>query len=247
MALAALALALAGACKVDTSVEVRARPDGTGEVKVSALMDRRAAQALGDLDTQLALDDLRAAGWQVRGPEENHQGGAEIEVRRRFDSPAQARRLLDQVGGPEGAFKGFELEQRRTFLRIETSVRGTIDLSGGIESFSDAQLTELLGGQPLGVTPQQLEQRLGVPIDHAFALQVAVRLPGGIESNAPTATGGTAVWSPRLGEQMPMEATAEQWNRPNLALSAVAASSALGVVAVLVRRRRSQGPAAPAE
>lgn len=238
-------LAVAGACKVDASVEVRARPDGTGEVKVSALMDRRAAQAVGDLQTQVALDDLRAAGWQVRGPEENHQGGAEVEARHRFDSPAEARHLLDQVGGAEGAFKGFELEQRRTFLRIETSMRGTIDLSGGIETFSDAKLAEVMGGQPLGVTPQQLEQRLGVPVDHAFALQVAVRLPGGIESNAPTATGGTAVWSPRLGEQMPIEATAEQWNRPNLVLSAVAGSSALGLFAVLVRRRRSQHPAAP--
>ncbi|MBW3615140.1 MAG: hypothetical protein KY439_07525 [Actinobacteria bacterium] len=239
MALAALVMATAGACKVDASVEVSARPDGTGEVTVTALLDRRAVDTVGDLDTQVALDDLRATGWEVRGPEENTDGGAEVEARRSFGNSSEARQVLDEITGPEGAFKGFVLEQKRTFFRTETAVRGTVDLSGGMGTFSDAKLAEALGGQPLGVTAEQLEQRLGVPADRAFGLQVAVRLPGRIESNAPTTTGSTAVWAPGLGEQVAIMATAEQWNRLNLVLTAVAAGSALALVGVLARRRRS--------
>lgn len=238
MALAALVVALAGACEVDASVEVHARPDGTGEVKATALLDRRATRAIGDLATQVALDDLRSAGWEVRGPEENTDGGSEIEVRHGFTHVADARRLLDQLTGTEGAFKGFVLEQKRTFLRTETALRGTVDLSRGMAVFSDAKLTEALGGQPLGVTPEQLEQRLGGPVDRAFGLQVAVRLPGRVESNAPTATGGTAVWAPRLGEQVAIDATSERWNRLNLALTGLAVGSGGALVGVLMRRRR---------
>ncbi len=223
---------------MDASVEVRARPDGTGEVKATALLDRSATRAVGDLTTQVALDDLRAAGWEVRGPEENTDGSSEIEVSHGFANVADARPLLDQLTGTEGAFKGFVLEQKRTFLRTETALRGTVDLSRGMAVFSDPKLTEMLGGQPLGLTAEQLEQRLGVPVDRAFALQVAVRLPGRVQSNAPTATGGTAVWAPRLGEQVAIDATAEQWNRPNLALAGLAVASALALAGVLVRRRQ---------
>lgn len=238
MALAALALAVAGACQVDASVEVQARPDGSGEVKATALLDRSATRAIGDLATQVALDDLRAAGWEVRGPEENSDGGSEIEVRHGFTDVADARQLLVQLTGSDGAFKGFVLEQKRTFLRTETALRGTVDLSRGMAVFSDPKLTEALGGQPLGVTPEQLEQRLGAPVDRVFGLQVAVRLPGGVESNAPTATGSTAVWAPRLGEQLAIEATAQQWNRPNLILAGLALGSAMALAGVLMRRRR---------
>ena len=219
-------------------MEVQARPDGTGEVKATALLDRSATRAIGDLATQVALEDLRAAGWDVRGPEENSDGGSEIEVRHGFTDVADARQLLDQLAGTDGAFKGFVLEQKRTFLRTETALRGTVDLSRGLAVFSDAELSEALGGQPLGITTEQLEQRLGGPVDRVFGLQVAVRLPGRIESNAPTATGSTAVWAPQMGEQLAVDATAQQWNRPNIILAGLAIGSALALAALLVRRRR---------
>ncbi len=220
-------------------MELSAGPDGTGEVTVTALLDRRAVQSVGDLKTQVVLDDLRATGWQVRGPEENTDGGAEVEARHRFANLAEARRLLDELGGAEGAFKGFVLEQKRTFLKTRTALRGTVDLSRGLGTFSDAELAAVLGGQPLGISPEQLEQRLGVPGDRAFGLQLAVRLPGRIEANAPTSAGNTAVWAPRLGEQVAIAATAEQWNRANLVLMALALGSALGLAATLRRRRHS--------
>ena len=53
------------------------------------------------------------------------------------------------------------------------------DLSGGVESFNDPGLRGRLGGQ-------SLSQALGQALDKLFTFRVAARLPGNVESNAPT-------------------------------------------------------------
>lgn len=222
------------------SASIDADADGSGEVKVTARLDRQAVEAVGELDKQLKFDDLVTAGWQVEGVKVQDDGGAEIVVQHGFTSPAEAKRLVADVAGEHGPFKGFALEQRRTFFKTHTSFRGTVNLQDGLAAFSDPRLQEALGGQPLGVTQAELERRLGAPVNQVFGLQVAVGLPGKVESNAPTKTRGTAVWAPKLGEQVALDATAEQWNVRNVALLSVSLASWTALAAVVVVRRRSR-------
>ena len=41
-----------------------------------------------------------------------------------------------------------------------------------------------------------------------FSIAVAVRLPGSVSSNAPTAAGNGAIWHPQLGEKAQLSASA---------------------------------------
>jgi hypothetical protein len=216
-----------GACKVDVSVGLTARANGSGTVRVTALFDRDAAAAIG---SSLRLNDLKASGWTIEPAKKKPDGAMSVSVKHSFADRAEARRVLADVA-PD-ALKGLAFEQRAGFWRTKTSFSGSVDLAKGIESFGDPALTQSLGGQPLGVSPAEIEKRYGAPIDRLFGLQVAVKLPGKVvESNAPTTTSDGAVWAPKLGEQVSMNAAASEWNLRSLAVvSAGSLVAAFGVV-----------------
>jgi hypothetical protein len=243
---AALALVVFGACKVDVSVGVNARADGSGEVRVTAVLDEDAAKRVEAAGATLRTEDLEAAGWTVDEPETAKDGSVTHVVRHRFETTREAERILAQLGadnsdtGSEAPLRDFVVTQKRSFFRTETSFRGTVDLARGAEAFSDARLQETLDGQPLGVPVEQLERQLGASFDRIFGLQVAVRLPGDVESNAPTETDNGAVWAPKLGERVDLAADAARWNVRNIALLVVSVVAALALGAVLLVRRLSR-------
>jgi hypothetical protein len=239
LVLAVVLLALCGGCRVDVRVGIDAAADGSGEVRASATLDKGAVTSIGDLKTKLALDDLVKAGWRIDGPKAAKDGGATITARHRYRTPADAAHLVEDLSGATGPLQQFRIRQHRSFLRTATTLTGTVDLQRGVGSFSDPKLTEALGGQPLGVTDAQLERRLGESLQRLFGMQVAVRLPGKVEANAPTVTSNGAVWAPKLGERVVLEATSKRWNVANIAFVVVAAGAALALVAVAVRHRRS--------
>jgi hypothetical protein len=220
-------------------VGIDAAADGSGDVRATATLDKGAVTSVGDLKTKLALGDLVKAGWRIDGPKAAKDGGATITARHPYRTPADAARLVEDLSGATGPLQQFRVRQHRSFLRTATTLTGTVDLQRGIGSFSDPKLTEALGGQPLGVTDAQLEKRLGDSLQRLFGLEVAVRLPGKVDANAPTVTSNGAVWAPKLGERVTLEATAKRWNVANIASVAVAAAAALALVAILLMRRRS--------
>jgi hypothetical protein len=220
------------------SVGLVARPNGSGTVRVTALLDRDAATAVG---SSLRTADLRAAGWTIEPTERRSNGSVAMSVTRGFSNPIEAQGLIGEVA--PAALKRFTIEQHRGFWRTTTSFKGTIDLSRGVGTFSDPALTSAFGGQPVGVTPAQLEKKYGVPIDRLFGLQVAVKLPGKVvDTNAATTTGDGAVWTPKLGEQMSIRASAREWNAWTVGLLALCALSGVGAVAVGVRARAANKP-----
>ena len=241
---AALALTLTTtACRVDVSVGIDAEDDGGGKVRAQARLDGSAVTQLGGPDPaeRIRLDDLRDAGWEVEGPTEQDDGGLEIVATHDFDTAEEAEILVADLGGDPGPLRNFTVEQRRSFHKTTTEFRGTVDLHAGLGAFTDPDLQAALGATtdaPLGVTTAALEKRLGAALDRLFGLQVAVRLPGTVASNAPTETDNGAVWAPSLGEEVVLEATSEQWNVANLAGATTAAASGLALVAIALRRRR---------
>lgn len=212
--------------------------DGSGVVRAGVGLDEDAAQQLGQSGGQLQAADLRKAGWTVVGPRREGDGRTWIRASKPFRTPAEAARISAELSGAHPLFRDFRVTRQRSWLRTRTTFHGRVDPSGGLSSFSDPQLDAQLGG--------------GLPIDPAARLdrilkvEVAVRLPGSISSNAPLQASNGAVWRPHWGEQATLSASAVSWNlRPIVfgGLAVVALAAAL-VVWLTGRRRRRRSAAA---
>lgn len=251
LVVAAGVLLLCAACQVDVELGVDGREDGTGTLRVEVALDPVAVAAAPDFHEQLRVQDLTDAGWRISTETDRQGGGQSVVATYDFRSPEDAERALGQLSGADGPFRDFDLEIDRTFARTESSFRGTVDLQAGVEGFSDEQLKERLGGSALGFDPAELEKASGQALGQIFRFEVAARLPGDVESNAPTTTSNGAVWRPTLGEEVVLEASSSKLNTRNVMAASVAAvAGVLFVVVVTVqsrlalrRRRRRTRPA----
>jgi hypothetical protein len=226
-----LLVVLASACQVRADVSVDVELDGSGTVTVAVALDEDAVSRLPDLSTLVRVDDLEQAGWTVTGPEPDDDGLTWFRASKPFADPEEANAIFEEISGEQGPFRGFEVTRDRSFGRTDLGFHGTVDFSGGLASFSDAELAQSLEGQPLGEPVEQIEQRIGDSLDRVFQFRVAVRLPGEVESNAPGGPTNGAVWEPRLSEGGPveLEASSTVWRR-----GAVVAAVVAGVALVLL-------------
>jgi hypothetical protein len=194
------------------------RADGSGVIRVGVGLDREALAEVPDLAEQLKTDDLRAAGWEVRGPQREADGLTWVRASRGFASPADAQRALSQLNGPEGPFRGFAVRREHSLFRDRLSFEGLVDLGSGLAGFADAELEERLGDANPGVDAATLKQRYGVDLADLVSVRVSAELPGLARS-----------WSPRVGDPpMRIEASSESWNTRAIALSV------LGVLALVL-------------
>jgi hypothetical protein len=253
LALVAAALAVTSACEVRTVVDVAVSDDGSGTVTVTVALDEEALGRVPDADDDgtsgpadvaalVRTDDMAAAGWAVGEPAATDDGGASITASKPFGTPDEAVAVLSEITGAEGALRDLRLERSTGFGSTSFEFAGTVDLSGGLEAFGDAGLAEVLDGEPLGEDAAVIEERIGRPLAEAFALEVAVALPGSLDAGTGTGEDGAARWTPRLGDAATqMEASSEQREVLPLLLVGVAVVSAAACVALvglrLVRRR----------
>jgi hypothetical protein len=226
-----LAVVLAG-CQVRTEVDVAVRDDGSGTVTVAVRLDADAVARVPQLERELRLDDLRAAGWTVTGPAEATDGSVTVVVTKPFSTPAEAEVVLGEVAGP--LLGDVSVTRDRSFARSSYAFGASADLAGGLEAFGDERLAALLDGEPLGEDVAAIEERIGVALEDAFTFRVTARLPGGsVES-----------WEvPLGGPPVAMAASSSTVRTGSVVLVAVAVVAALAAVAVLVapgRRRRGR-------
>jgi hypothetical protein len=228
-ALGALIVLLLAGCRVDTSVDVVVDDDGSGTVTVTVTLDEEAAARVPDLADQLEVRDLSRTGWEVTGPEPADGGGVALIARKAFGDPDQLADVLDDVGFVTG-----RLEREREFARTAYDFTGTLDLSAGLATFSDPELTELLGGVPVGYDPEALREEFGQSVRQMSSFSVSVSLPAGGDREVTT-------WEARLNDD-PVELAAGTEERNLLALG-LAGGAALVlfflVVLLLVRAVRA--------
>lgn len=179
-------------CRTDVDVHVRVRSDGAGTVTVTAVIDAEAARQIGDI-SGLAFTDLTEVGWKVQGPSSSDDGALRVVAVRRFTSPEELAAVLEEVGGPNGVFSDTSLELTDGFASSSTSFRTKLSLSGDPAQFSDPALTELLGGLPLGRTPEELAAQ-GVTDPDAGTLTVRVSMAGGVDESNGDLVRGVATW-----------------------------------------------------
>jgi len=239
--LLAVLVVLAGACRVDVSVGIEATTDGSGRVRVEVVADKEVARAV-DLSAGVRTEDLKQAGWTIDGPSPRPDGGVGVVATKPFVDAEGARLAVEELSGPNGFFQGFALTRRRSFARTTTRFSGTVDFAKGIEAFGDTGLRQALGGSDVGVDLTRFEQLNG-PVDRSVGVQVAVRLPGAVTSNAPSRSADGARWQLRLDDRAELTAESSAWNIANLAGATVAVLAAFALVVVLFKRRRSRAGA----
>ena len=224
---------VAAACKTEVDVHIRVAPDGSGTVTVTVDLDAEATAQVGD-PANLSFEDMTSAGWEVDGPAER-DGGLRVVATRGFATPEQLQAVLDEIGGADGVFSGTSLERTDGFASSTTDFRTQLRLSGDPAQFSDEQLTQVLGGLPLGRTPEELAA-LGADRPDAATLTVRVSLPGGVDSSSGDVADGTATWTAPLtgGVATDEELTASAEERRTSTLVLAGAGAVLVVLAVVV-------------
>lgn len=232
-----LAVVVAAGCQVTTVVSVEMDEDGSGQVEVRLGLDEEALSHVPDLDgtgvgsdtnlrALVRTDDLEAAGWAVDGPQVAGDTTWLTAVKR-FGTPEEGTAVLAELTGADGPLGDLELSRETSFGTNKLAFSGTADLSGGLETFSDQGVAELLEGQLLGESPEAMEQRYGQPLNEMYRLDVRVLLPGDVEQS----------WAPELGgEPVAMEATTTRYNVPALVFAAVAGLCLIALAGLLIVR-----------
>jgi hypothetical protein len=238
LALAGLVVVASAGCQLEVQVGVDVAPDGSGEVRVAGALDEEAAARVPDLAEQLEVDDLVATGWTVTGPALEADGRTWVRASKPFADPEGAGAVLDEISGPEGPFRDFEVRRTPSLLRDEWRFSGTVDLRAGLAGFSDDALRARLDGTDVGLTDGEVAMAAGRALDEAFTFQVAVALPSEVTSNAPGGLEGGAVWRPKLGEQLALTASGQELQTDVLAWLGASAAAALALLVLLAVRLR---------
>jgi hypothetical protein len=249
LATAALGLVLVvllSACQTVIHVGVDVKGDGSGTVTVTAHLDHDAASSYAQY---VRTSDLAKAGWKVTGPTPGAGGGVDFTATKAFADPVQAEAVVTEVSGPTGPFRDLAIVRRASFFQTTTKFAGTVDLTCGLDCFSDPQLRTALGtGAGNGLDPSTLQADAGVILDRIFQFEVAARLPGDLRtSNAPSQLRNGAVWKVSLGQKAVLTAQSMNWNVLHIVIVMVGGLLVLAVAGFAVvrfwRRRRAR-PAA---
>lgn len=170
-------LVLLAACQMQVAVDVTVEEDGSGLVSVGVGLDDDALARAGNLDEQLRVDDLRAAGWYVAPPA--REGDVTwVRASKAFSTPEQAASVLGEITGPDGALRDFEVGREEGTFGTTYTVDGIVDLTAGPATFSDAELAAALEGEPFGGLIQAIEAEEGRPISEMVTFRVTTDLPG---------------------------------------------------------------------
>ena len=176
-----------GGCRLDVTVDLTVKPDGTGEIVLVATVDADVVNQVPGLAGSLRLDDAIAAGWVVEGPTSAEAGGMTVTMRHPFASVAEATVLLTSLSPP---LANVAVGQEATEDAITTTLSGTMTLPAAWDGYGDAALLQAIGGTPFGA---QLTASGATPAD-AVTVQFRLAAPGADDGTTWSATGdGNAV------------------------------------------------------
>lgn len=248
-------------CRTKATVDVAVTKNGSGVVAVVVALDASAAAKVGDLSKVVSVDDLRKAGWAVRGPgpamsvrpkvcEKSSaatsaanacsrfvEGDTTIMVTRPFKNLDQANAMLASLSGPDGPLRDVRLDQSTSFASTRLSAKGTLDLSHGLDTFGDPDLVSALNGKSMSQLATEFNG--GQPVDPAaFSLSIQVTPAGVALANVKGATSNSkanALASSTLGatpRSFDVQGSRTHWTR--LVFTALAGLALLAAVATVL-------------
>lgn len=230
----AMVLVLVG-CQMQVDTTVVVEEDGSGRVIQTVGLDPAALARIGDLDRQVALDDLRVAGWTVDAPVQ--EGDTTwVRAHRAVADTTELAAVVSQLNGPGGPFLDIAAGQRDGFLERATEFNATYDLTKGPGLFSDPDL-DAVAGNPFGTLLAEIAAEEGRPVTEMVDFSATVELPGGFSQS----------WTPAFADPAPtaIAAKSTESKLPQRLVQFGVALVLLGTVlfgwwAWATRRRRSR-------
>ena len=186
----ALLMVLTG-CRVDIRIDVTADDTGAGLIEVTVDIDSEAAANVPGLAEDLRVDDLVSSGWTIEGPTLVNSGGQRVVLRYAFESPAEGTAALRQISGVNGPLLNPELKRTVDGRTVATTLDATLQFVGGMQAFSDMELSTLLGDAPWATTAA----KLGADPAQSVSLTLVAHLPGEIKKSTGTEAEGGVVWN----------------------------------------------------
>ena len=246
--LGALAILLsATGCQLRGVVDIGLKSDGSGTVTVRVGLDAQAVERVGDLKT-IRTADIAAGGWTLEpiNTQPDADGWVWIVAAKPFSDRASLNAVLGELSNDQKLFSDFKVEVLDGFAETTYTLTGTIDATGGMEQFTDAQATALLDGLPLGRTPEELAADLGEgqPLPE---ISLNVTMPGTAikpPANASKGvTGNVRTFTTVIGAPEPLNVSVTSTiteTRPRQVLIAGAVLIGLAAVSTIVIWRRGR-------
>jgi hypothetical protein len=175
-----LVLVMSG-CKVDATVDVKMREDGSGVVRVLVRADSEAVKAVEaggvKIEQAVRLGDLASAGWDVGAWRRAKDGSAAVVLSKQFGAPEDVARIMAEISGDVGPLRGVRAAREAGLFATDYSVHGNVDLKDAKTGVpADKELVQNLAAQ--GVDVGTIDQQLLAQVASSFSLKVVVRLPG---------------------------------------------------------------------
>lgn len=193
LVLVAIVVLGSAGCQVQVVVDTVVDQNGAGTVSVSVGLDAGALERIGDLQTELQIQDLRDAGWTVTEPAAGPDRITWIRASKPFSSPEGLVAVLAEIAGPETLFQQVEFERVETDDDITYRVTGDVDLTQGAATFGDAELAAQLGGDPFGGNLAAIEAEEGRPISDMVSFEISTSVAGGAPTTVRPTLTDTAV------------------------------------------------------
>jgi hypothetical protein len=232
LALSVCVLVLGG-CKVDTTVSIDVREDGSGTVTVRVVLDAEAvieAEAGGaTLEERVRLGDLEAAGWDVSAWNRREDGSARLRLAKEFADESDLAGVISELNGEHGPLRKVSLTRDEGLLFDSYRVKGVADLSAlATGVITDPELVAALTAEQVDLTA--LDQRLLDQIRESFRLRIEVGVPG--ESRA---------FTPEPGEKVEINASSSRFDPSRSLLTAGGVGfGGLALFVYLTGRRRDR-------
>ena len=237
---AVLCVVALAACRVDATVTVRMRENGSGTVAVRVVLDSAAVRAAevgnGKLEARVRLADLPGAGWSVTPWRRDAKGGAVLTIRKPFSAPGEVAGIVREVSGANGPLRGVTATRRTSTFSTRWKVGGVVDLRTiKLDVGADPQLVAKLTSERVDIP--QVETRLASGLGQ-LRVHLVAELPGARrEASVPT------------GRRSVLRAAAESTDVNRLVMLvgglAVAALAIVLLVVGELRARRRHRRAAP--
>lgn len=227
-----LVLGLA-ACQVDIEVGIGFNEDGSGLVTVDVALDEQAVALAPDIASTLLTEDIEnpASGWSYNDPRIDEEGRTSFSASKPFGSPQQLESVLAEIFGSEEVFRDFTFERDTSFAQTDYRVTGVVDLSGGLDLLTNAELTARLGGDPLGEPIPDVDAALA-----GVGVQLVLDLPVGAEQEETLALGQGAVSVEMTAQEESGTAVTLRWVAW-AAFALLALSVLIAVAGYLLERR----------
>lgn len=200
-------VALTAACQVEVDIDVTVDDTGASVVTLTAVADAAVMAQVPRLADDVAVDDLKAVGWEVDGPTRTDDGGLRIELRREVATLEALETVLAELGAP---LDDLRVERSDEFARTSWQVTGRSRLSDGTAGLIDPEALAVLGAAPFATDLTDA----GLDLADVVDLELRLQLPGDLVRTTGETIDGVITWTlPVDGTQVTLDAFSERTDR----------------------------------